>query len=212
MAAQGAVGADLVVVDAEGVELTLEGRQAVGGALHGEVALERLVEAFDLAAGLGMVGGGVLAEDAEAVQFGLEEDPSLAGFAAEDGSVVAEQGGREAVSLSCGVERLDDVWCFDGAVGVRRQAEARVIVDEVEDLDAGAVGELPVGGVGLPHLVGEVGFEAYNRRPRALLGLGDDQAVATQDPPDGGGGRGRCRSGSQGDGRWCGGRRRARGR
>jgi len=39
-----------------------------------------------------------------------------------------------------------------------------VVVEEVEDLDLGAVGEEPFGGVGLPELVGEISCEAVGRR------------------------------------------------
>ena len=47
----------LVVVLTEAVELGLQVGQGAGGGLLAEVALEGLVEAFDLAAGLGVVGG-----------------------------------------------------------------------------------------------------------------------------------------------------------
>jgi len=39
--------------------------------LFGEVALHRLMEPFDLPAGLGMVGTGVFGDDAEAFELGL---------------------------------------------------------------------------------------------------------------------------------------------
>jgi hypothetical protein len=48
----------VVLVD-EGVELGLQLRQGGGAGLAGECFLEGLVEAFDLAAGGGVVGGGV---------------------------------------------------------------------------------------------------------------------------------------------------------
>lgn len=35
-----------------------------------------------------------------------------------------------------------------------------MVVDQVEDLDLGGVGQVPVGGVGLPELVGQLSFEA----------------------------------------------------
>ncbi len=63
-----------------------------------------------------------------------------------------------------------------------------MVVEEVEDLDVLAVGEVPVGGVGLPHLVGEGGLEADEGGAGALLGLRGDQAVAGEDAPDGAGG------------------------
>jgi len=51
------------------------------------------VEAFDLTAGLGVVGGGVLTDDPEAIAFGLEQDAAAAGAGAEEGGVIGEQGG-----------------------------------------------------------------------------------------------------------------------
>jgi hypothetical protein len=89
-----------------------------------------------------------------------------------------------ALSLSR-EEAGDDVGAFDSEVRVGGQAEAGVVVEEVEDLDVGAVGQLPVGSVDLPHLVGEVGLEAYEGAAGALLGLGNDAAVAGEDAPDG---------------------------
>jgi len=57
------------------------------------------VEAFDLAAGLAVVGGGVLTDDPEATALGLEQDAAAGGAAAEDGGVIGEQegGGTELV-------------------------------------------------------------------------------------------------------------------
>ncbi|HKA51437.1 MAG TPA: hypothetical protein VKK19_17795 [Candidatus Dormibacteraeota bacterium] len=49
------------------------------------------MEAFDLAAGLEVVGGGVLTDDPEAIAFGPEQEAAAAGAAAEDGSAIGEQ-------------------------------------------------------------------------------------------------------------------------
>lgn len=51
-----------------------------------------------------------------------------------------------------------------------------MVVEEVEDLDLGAVGEEPFGGVGLPDLVGEISYETDKGGARGLVGLGGDQA------------------------------------
>ena len=59
-----------------------------------------------------------------------------------------------------------------------------MIVDEVEDLDSRSVSKGPVGGVGLPELVGQLRREAGERGARPLVRLGRDQAVAREDPPD----------------------------
>ena len=64
--------------------------QALRRGLALEVALEGLVEALDLAAGLRVVGAGVFGLDAEAVEFGFEHDATSTGCAAEDGGVVAQ--------------------------------------------------------------------------------------------------------------------------
>ena len=71
-AADGPVRAGLVVVGGEAVELGLELFFGVGGVLLGEVFLQGLVEAFDLAAGLRVVGPGVLGADAQAEQLDLQ--------------------------------------------------------------------------------------------------------------------------------------------
>ena len=78
VAVQGAVGAVLVVVGAEGVELGLEDGQRRGRRLLGEELLLGLVEAFDLAAGLGVIRRRVFGDDAEALELGLEEHFALA--------------------------------------------------------------------------------------------------------------------------------------
>jgi hypothetical protein len=65
VAAHRAVGALLVVVLAELVELALQLDAAVGERSGVQPALERLVEAFDLALCLGVAGGAVLLTDPE---------------------------------------------------------------------------------------------------------------------------------------------------
>ena len=61
-----------------------------------------------------------------------------------------------------------------------------LVVDHVEDLHVGGIGQGPVGGVGLPALVGQLRLEALPRAGRALVGLGGDEAPPGQHPPDGG--------------------------
>jgi hypothetical protein len=58
------VGPDLVVDVCEGVQLVLQFGHGGGGWLGGEPAFQRLVEALDLALGLGMAGMAVLLRDA----------------------------------------------------------------------------------------------------------------------------------------------------
>ena len=59
----------LVVDGPEGVELQLEVSQRVSGSLLGEEELEGLVEAFHLAAGLGVIRGRVHALNAQTVEL-----------------------------------------------------------------------------------------------------------------------------------------------
>jgi hypothetical protein len=47
-----------------------------------------------------------------------------------------------------------------------------VVVDEVQDLDLGAVGQMPLGGVRLPAFVGQAGLEADEGGARPLCGCG----------------------------------------
>ena len=55
------------------------------------------METLDLAAGLRVVRGGVLEDDPQPLQLGLEQDLAVAGLAAVDGTVVGEQRGRVAM-------------------------------------------------------------------------------------------------------------------
>lgn len=112
------------------------------------------MDALDLAAGLSVVGGGVLGGDAHAFQFELEEDLAAAVAGGEDGAVVAEHRCRRSEFTNCRVEEFDDVAGADGAKGVGAHEQAGVVVEEVEDFDGAGVGELPGSGVDLPGLVG----------------------------------------------------------
>ena len=73
-----------------------------------------------------------------------------------------------------------------------------MVVDKVQDLDRGAVGQVPVGGVGLPAFVGQRGLEADEGGARSLVGLWGDQAMPTEDAPNGAA-RGRRFSQARGD-------------
>jgi hypothetical protein len=106
----------LVVVAAEVVELELEVGQGLSRWLPAQVALECLVQALHLAAGLGVVGGGVLGLDAQALQFQLEGHFAAARATAEDGGVVAQKGGGQTVVVGRGDEGLDRVQSLDGGI------------------------------------------------------------------------------------------------
>ena len=59
-----------------------------------------------------------------------------------------------------------------------------MVVDEVQDLHTGAVGQGPVGEVGLPHLIGLGGGEAALRGMGPLMRFRDHGACGAQDPVD----------------------------
>ena len=88
-----------------------------------------------------------------------------------------------------GEEGVDDVVAGDRGVGGAAEQVAGVVVEPVEDLDVGAVGEAPVGEVGLPALVGLGGVEAAVGGAGSFAWLGDDQAGGVQDAADRGGRR-----------------------
>ena len=95
----------VVVLLDEGVD---EGLQLVDrGRLDGLGAqpfLEGLLEAFDLAAGLGVVGAGVLLGDVPAAELGLEAVAAALTAGVPDGvdHPVVGQGGRGDAVLACG--------------------------------------------------------------------------------------------------------------
>ena len=70
--------------------------------------------------------------------------------------------------------------------GHARETKPGVVVDEVDDLDLVVVGQVHMGDVALPALVGQIGHEAHIGRPGPLVGLGDHEATGAQHPPDGG--------------------------
>ena len=143
------------------------------------------MEAFDFAAGLGVVGAGVLVVDAEREQLELDGAGPVAGRGGEDGAVVGEHRRGQAVVAAAPRWKVShDVGGFGGHERPGRDQQAGVVVDDVEDLHVGAVGERPVGGVGLPALVGQLGLEPPPRALGPLVGLGGDEPPAGQHPPD----------------------------
>ena len=104
---QGSVGPVLVVLGAEAVEQGLQ--LGDGGGLVGlgaQPVLEGLLEAFDLAAGGGVVGSAVLLDDVPGAELLFEAvAAALASEAGEadgvDHPVVGQGRGRDAV-LTCG--------------------------------------------------------------------------------------------------------------
>jgi hypothetical protein len=102
----------------------------------------------------------------------------------EHSAVVSEHRGGQSVQFSGLPERRDYITGLVDRAGGRGDQEPGVIIDDVEDLHAGAAGQLPVSDVHLPALVRQVRAEPHVRRSRPFLRLRGDQAAAAQHPPD----------------------------
>ena len=125
--------------------------------------LEGLVEPFDLAVGLGVVGPGVSGADAHRGE-GVGEDVAVRR------GVVGQEPGRPADTRGGGGEHDEALLPGARSAGPARRRPAAVVIDDVEDLDLGAVGELPGGVVELPAVVGPLGGEAARGPLGALAG------------------------------------------
>ena len=167
------MGAHGVVGVAEPVELALRVGQGGWRGLLGQPLLLGLVEALDLSAGLRVVGPGVVEPDAEQVELDFQGDPAAATrLAGEDRAVVGEHAGRDAVAGERGPEPSRDVGTGGGRSGLGQQGQPGVVVDDVEDLHAAAVGQLPVRGVRLPAFVGLLRGEPVPAVLGRFLGCG----------------------------------------
>lgn len=83
-----------------------------------------------------------------------------------------------------GQEVFGDGVAGDRGVGGAGEEVAGVVVEPVEDLHVGAVGQAPVGEVGLPALVGLGGFEAPIGGAGSFPWFGNNEVSAVQDPAD----------------------------
>ena len=123
--------------------------------------------------------------DAAVVQGDLEGDAAAAaGAAGEHGAVVGQQAGRIAVLGGDAAVAGLDVGAFEHGAGGAGQQQPGVVVEPVQDLHVGAVGQRPVGDVGLPAFVGLLGGEAEVAALRAFVRLRGDEPAGGQDPPD----------------------------
>jgi hypothetical protein len=111
------VGSFVVVGLPEAVELFLEFRNALGRGLLGEPFLECLVEALDLALGLGVTRAAVLLGDAQEREEVLEGVASATESGGVDAAVVGQGRGGEAVFLGDVEEAGGDDVGGDGGVG-----------------------------------------------------------------------------------------------
>ena len=143
------------------------------------------MQALDLAACLRVIWPGVLEDDVKALELVLEQHLAVAVAAHEHSPVVGEQRLRQAVQLGCLLEALHDVGRFDARVCIAAQMKARVIVDQIEDLDHLARCQTPARDVRLPAFIRQLRFEADQRRARALLALGLNESLTPQNAPDG---------------------------
>jgi hypothetical protein len=101
-----------------------------------------------------------------------------------DGAVVAEHGRGIAVSGGDPAVAGLDVGSLEDPAGDAGQQQPGVVVEPVQDLHVGAVGQRPVGDVGLPALVGLLGGEPEIAALGPLVRLGGDEPAGGQDPPD----------------------------
>lgn len=177
----------LVVFLPELVELGLELFDRRRGRLFGEPAFQGLVEAFDLALCLGMSGRPVLLRHAEEREEMLECIPATHESRGVDGPVVRQRGCWDAVLAGEREKGIDDIVPSDAREGAAVEEVAGVVVEPVQDLDVGAVAQVPVGEVGLPGLVRESGFETDERVLRPFAGFRSDEAGVMQDASNCGG-------------------------
>ena len=149
------------------------------------------MEPFDLALGLRVAGAAVLLGDAEQREQVLEGVAAATESGGVDAAVVGQRRGREPVLVGDGGGSVDDDQVAgDRGVGGAAEQVAGVVIEPVQDLDIGAIGERPVGEVGLPALVGLGRCEAAVGGPWSFAGLGNDEPGGVQDASDG---RGRGR-------------------
>jgi hypothetical protein len=174
----------LVVVDDEPIDLRLELFDRTCRRLLREPALERLVEALDLPAGLRVIGARVPKVDPQGEELGLQHVRPAAVPGRVDAPVVREQRRRESPSLTCRNEHREGLRRARAVGHVGGDTHARVVVDHVDDLDLGPVGQAPVRHVGLPALVRQVRLERAPGALRPLVRLGHDEATPTEHSPD----------------------------
>lgn len=69
-------------------------------------------------------------------------------------------------------DRVDDVGAGGDGSGDTGDGDPGVVVDDVEDFDVAVIGQAPVGDVGLPALVGQVGSKRFHDERGRFWGWG----------------------------------------
>ena len=147
-----------------------------------------------------MVGASVFLVDAEEIQLVLERVAAATDSGGEDEPVIGQGRRWWPVFADIVAEVGQHDWAGGDVVGGGGESGPGVVVEEGEYLDPGARRESPVGEVGLPDSVRQLGFETQIAGTRTLLRLLDDEPAASEDLPD----RRWCRTGVVGAGEACG--------
>ena len=167
----------LVVVDQpEQIELGLQLVERGRWRLLGEPAFQRLVEAFDLAAGSGDTG--------ESGRHGHRRGAVRQRVPPEGVGVVGQESCWPAEDRRGGGDHGERGCPGAGRHRLRGDEQPGVVIDDVEDLHVGAVGELPGGVIELPAFVGSFGGEAAVGPLGTLGGVINDEPAGLEDPPD----------------------------
>src|SRR5262249_59298975 len=102
--------------------------------------------------------------DAEFAQGDLQGGAAVAAlFGGEDGPVIGQHASRCAPPGEGRGEGVDDVGAGGDGLGLAGDGGAGVVIEDVEDFYLGVIGQVPVGDIGLPELVGLGGAEAFPR-------------------------------------------------
>ena len=105
------------------------------------------MEPFYFALGLGVAGVAVLLDDPEHGQQVFEGVLSAAEAGGVHPAVVGQCGGGEAVFFGGGQESGGDGFTGDRDAGGTSQQVSGVVIEPVQDLNVGAIGQAPVGEV-----------------------------------------------------------------
>ena len=151
-----------------------------------------LLEPFDFALGLGVVGLAIFLRDVRLTQSVFEVVPAACATGVSGGEhhpVIGQGRSRDPMSSNGLSEGGEHDWAGHPGVRGDRQGIAGAVIEPGQDLAVRAegvvgVGEPIVGEVRLPALVGLVGFEPDVGALRALVRGGCDHTGPEQDPVD----------------------------